>query len=218
MTMKLDELIDTLAADLTPVKPIKPRNGVALTLTAAFAAALGVIAWFGARGDIMAGAPDPIVVVRALLLVLLGLATSFAANNAARPAVGQGHNGWLWALAAAGVVPAAALLLYLYHRIYGMPFAPGDLDFHYAPYCLGISIAGAALIGAVQTLWLRRGAPTDVDRAGWLVGLAAGSLGTLAYSLHCPSNSIFYVGIFYCLAVGVCAGLGRLIVPRLIRW
>ncbi|MBU6207998.1 MAG: DUF1109 family protein, partial [Alphaproteobacteria bacterium] len=55
-------------------------------------------------------------------------------------------------------------------------------------------------------------------RAGWLVGLASGSFGTFAYSLNCPSNSIYYIGLIYSLAVGVCAVTGRLIVPRIIRW
>jgi hypothetical protein len=216
--MDTQSLIDQLATELTPVKPIRPRNGVALALVATFVAALGVIAVFGARDDIMAGTPDPIVLIRAMLLVLLGLATSFAVNNAARPAVGQSHNGWVWALAAALVVPVAAIALFIYHRVTALPFAPGDLDFHYGGYCLGISMASAALIGTVQTLWLRRGAPTDVHRAGWLVGLTAGGFGTFAYSLHCPSNSVFYIGMFYCLAVALCAVLGRLIVPRLIAW
>jgi len=29
---------------------------------------------------------------------------------------------------------------------------------------------------------------------------------------------VVYIGVWYSLAVGVCALLGRLIVPRLIRW
>jgi hypothetical protein len=216
--MKTQSLIDSLAADLKPVKPIKPRNGVAWTLLATLVTALSVIAMFGLRADIRAGAPEPLVVIRCLLLILLGLASTIAVDNAARPSVGQSHNGWVWALAAAMVVPVAAFLLYGYHRIAGLPFAKGDMDFHLAPYCLIISCACGLVIGTVQTLWLRRGAPTDINRAGWLVGLAAGGFGTLGYSLHCPSNSIFYIGSFYCLAVGVCAVVGRLVVPRLIKW
>ena len=216
--MNTQSLIDRLAADLPPVRPIQPRNGMALALIASLVAALCVIAWFGARDDIVAGAPDPIVVMRCLLLILLGLATSFAVTHAARPAVGRAHNGWAWALAAAMAMPASAVLLYAYHHLAGIPFAKGDMDFSYAPHCLAISGASALLIGTVQTLWLRRGAPTNLTRAGWLVGLAAGSFGTFAYSLHCPSNSIFYVGLFYGMAVALCAVAGRLLVPRLIRW
>jgi len=216
--MNTQNLIDSLVVDLQPVKSIKPRYGVVIALLATLAAALAVIAYFGARGDIMAGAPDPIVIVRGMLLILLGLATSFAAANAARPSVGANHNGWLWALAAALVLPIAATCLYGYHMITAEPFAKGDMDFHYGMHCLGISGASAALIGTAQTLWLQRGAPTNLTRAGWLVGLTAGSFGTFAYSLHCPSNSIYYIGTFYALALGLCAVIGRVIVPRLIKW
>lgn len=216
--MNTQDLIDDLVSDVKPVKTIKTGHGIVAVLVASSVAALGVIAYFGARSDILAGTPDPIVVVRGMLLVLLGLATSFAVTQAARPSVGQAHNGWAWALAAAMVLPVSAATLYGYHMLLAQPFAKGEMDFEYGPYCLAISGAGALLIGIVQTLWLRRGAPTDLHRAGWLVGLTSGSFGTFAYSLHCPSNSIYYVGLFYALAVGLCAAIGRLTVPRLIRW
>lgn len=216
--MNTQDLIDGLVSDVKPVRTIKTRNGIAVVLVATGVAALAVVAWFGARSDILAGAPEPIVVIRGMLLILLGLATSFAATHAARPSVGQGHDGWAWALAAALVLPLSATVLYGYHMWMALPFAPGEMAFGYAPWCLGISGTSALLIGAVQTVWLRRGAPTDLARAGWLVGLTSGSFGTFAYSLHCPSNSIYYVGLFYALAVGLCAFIGRIVVPRLIKW
>ena len=67
-------------------------------------------------------------------------------------------------------------------------------------------------------VWLRRGAPVNINRSALLVGLAAGSFGTLCYSLYCPSNSVEYVGIWYGLSVTLSAVAGRLIVPRFIRW
>ena len=48
--------------------------------------------------------------------------------------------------------------------------------------------------------------------------LAGGSLGALAYNLHCPYDSMIYTGLWYGLAVGIAALAGRLVVPRLIRW
>ena len=86
------------------------------------------------------------------------------------------------------------------------------------PWCFGVSIGGGLLIGAGLTLWLRSGAPTAINRIGWLVGLTSGSFGAFAYGLHCSSISVFYVGLWYTGAIMLCALLGRLIVPRLIRW
>ncbi|MDE2340723.1 MAG: DUF1109 domain-containing protein [Alphaproteobacteria bacterium] len=216
--MNTQNLIEQLSADLRPVTPIRPFSGVALVLITALLVALCTLVIFGGRADLMAGTPNPIVVIRGSLLVLLGLATSIAAARAARPTHGAGQNGWMWALAAALVMPLVAAMLFCYHLLTATPFKHGDMDFGYYAHCFGISVTGALLIGAGLTLWLRRGAPVNSVRAGWLVGLASGSFGTFAYSLNCPSNSIYYIGLIYSLAVGVCAVTGRLIVPRIIRW
>ncbi len=210
--------IDALVANLTPVRRVSPRFGVALVLaTAAFAAA-AVLGTYGPRSDLAQGSPHPMVLLRGGMLALLGIATSIAVANAARPSVGSGQNGWFWALAAAALMPLSATLLFSWHMMTGQPFAADAMDFHYAPYCLGIGCGSALLIGTALVLWLRRGAPTALDRAGWLVGIASGSFGAFAYSLHCPSTSIYFVGLFYTLTVAVSAVAGRLVVPRLIRW
>jgi hypothetical protein len=216
--MNTQNLIESLAADLKPVAPLKPRNGVAAMLAATCVAALGVALSYGWRADIMAGAPNPIVVVRGGLLLLLGLASGIALVRAARPSVGQAQNGWAWALFAALILPLTALFLYIYHMLMALDFAEGEMAFGYGWHCLGISAASAVLVAAAQVLWLRRGAPTHLQRAGWLVGISAGSFGTFAYGLHCPSNSIYYIGIFYSLAVALCALAGRVFVPRIIKW
>lgn len=210
--------IETLAADLKPVRRVRPIEGLGLVGGTLAIVALGVSLYYGLRPDIVAGAPHPMVVIRSGMLALLGTATALAATAAARPAVGQGQNGWAWALAAAALLPVAAVILYAFHRLTATPFQPDAFDFALAPWCLGIGTASALLIGSVLTAWLRRGAPTALNRAGWLVGIASGSFGVFAYSLHCPSNSIYYVGLFYTAVVAIGAVVGRLVVPRLIRW
>jgi hypothetical protein len=84
--------------------------------------------------------------------------------------------------------------------------------------CMAFSGLSGSATAVPMVLWLRRGAPTSPERAGWLTGVAAGGLGAFAYSLHCPFNDVVYIGLWYSLAVGLCAVLGRLVVPRLIRW
>jgi hypothetical protein len=210
--------LDSLVADLKPVRRIKPIEGLALVAGATAIIASIIILRYGLRLDIADGAPQPMVVIRSGMLILLGTATAFAATAAARPAVKPSQNGWGWALAAAALLPLAALILFFYHSLTGMPFQPGAFDFRYAPWCLGLGCGGALFMGSVLTAWLRKGAPTALNRAGWLVGLASGSFGAFAYSLHCPSNSIYYVGIFYTAVVAISAMIGRLIVPAAIRW
>jgi hypothetical protein len=71
---------------------------------------------------------------------------------------------------------------------------------------------------AVLVSWLRKGAPTAPDRAGLVVGIAAGSFGAFAFGLHCPDNNIVHVGVWHSAVVLAMGGLGRAIVPSLVRW
>ena len=104
MSTRID--IDALVADLKPVRRVRPIEGLALVGGALALVALAVILYYGVRPDILAGAPHPMVVIRSGMLALLGTATTLAATAAARPAVGQGQNGWGWALAATALLPA----------------------------------------------------------------------------------------------------------------
>jgi hypothetical protein len=200
--------------DLRPVRAIQAGHGLLILAATTLIACGATVAVFGLRADMAAFAPNLMVLLRGGMLLILGLATSLAALAAAKPAVGHGHDGWLWALAPALLFPIGALIMTLWAG--GIP--EGALRPDIGSYCLRISGASALLIGAGLTLWLRQGAVTALDRAGWLTGLAAGSFGTFAYSLHCPMNNIWYIGLWYTLAVGIAAVVGRLVVPRLIRW
>lgn len=212
MKMKTD--IDTLVADLQPVRPVEPRGGALLAIAAAAVAAAVVIAWQGLRPDIVAGNPHPMVMMREGMLLVLGFASLAAVVASARPGVGQSSGGWRWALAAASLFPLTSIVL----SFASGSFPAEDLYSVNGPWCLGISLGAGLLVGAVLTLWLRRGAPTALNRIGWLVGLTAGSFGTFAYGLHCVSITVYFVGFWYAGAIGLSALIGRLVVPRLIRW
>ncbi|MEH6714752.1 DUF1109 domain-containing protein [Parasphingorhabdus flavimaris] len=212
--MMSDKMIDSLVDDLTPVKPLRARNGLALTLVIAAVFAVAVAVFGGLRGDILMGIPHPMFFLRAGALLLLGVTSSYAVIAMSQPAVGNSFKGWVWALLAALLFPATAIVM-------AMMAAPDNMAIlvpRYGLECLGISMLLGTGIAATQVMWLRRGAPVALNRAGWLVGMSSGALGAAAYSLHCPFNSIFYVGLWYSLAVVLCAVVGRLVVPHLIRW
>ena len=212
MTMTID--IETLVTDLEPVRPVAPRAGVLLAVIAAAVVTAIIAAGLGLRPDIVAGNPQPVVMMREGMLHVLGFAALAAVVASARPGVGQSSTGWRWALAAASLFPLTSIAL----SVTGGGYPVEVLYSVDGPLCLAVSMAGGLMIGAALTLWLRRGAPTALDRIGWLVGLASGSFGAFAYGLHCVSITVFYVGLWYTGAVAICALLGRLIVPRLIRW
>ena len=71
----------------------------------------------------------------------------------------------------------------------------------------------AALIWAV-----RKGAPTNLARAGAVAGMVAGALGAAAFAFHHPSGSIPFIVLWYGGPIVLCALAGAVLGPRLLRW
>jgi hypothetical protein len=205
--------IQQLVDDLEPVRSLRPKQSMAASLIITGAILLLITLWLGPREDMMAGKPDSMFLLRGGILLLLGLANGYAAIAMASPSVGRQGSGWQIALAAAALFPLAALIV-------AMSAGPADAmaATQTGLQCLRMSVMGGLATAVPMVLHLRRGAPTSPERAGWLTGIASGGLGAFAYGFHCPFNNIIYIGLWYTLAVGICAVIGRLVVPRLIRW
>jgi hypothetical protein len=205
----ISELVD----DLRPVTPLGKTRGLIIPalLTAAFICV--IIVAKGLRADLISGHPAEMFLIRAGILLLLGTASAHAVISMACPAVGKHSNGWQMALAGALLFPLSAMIV----------ASSGDINpsismMKFGLECMMMSAIGALAIAIPMVIWLRRGAPTSLNRAGWLTGLASGGLAAFAYNLHCPFSDLAYTGLWYSLSVGVCALAGRAIVPRLIRW
>ncbi|WP_448660408.1 NrsF family protein [Sphingomonas sp. CJ99] len=206
--------IDRLVDGLTPVRRVRPGQGMMLGLALAATVAVAIVLWAGIRADIAAMRPLPIVVLRSGTLMLLGLATLKAVTAMVRPGIGNTQRGWAWMVAVALLFPLASVIGMIDEGRVPVEAMMNDA----ARDCLILSLSGALAIGTAMVLWLRRGAVVDPARAGWLTGLAAGAFGTLAYSLHCGENSVHYIALWYGTAVTISAVAGRLAVPPLIRW
>ncbi len=210
--------IEALVRDLTPVRRIKAREGVVLALLVAAVCSAAIAVGLGIRGDLANGSPHWMFIVRSATLLTLGIGAAIAATAAANPNVGgRRPRWWRWALGFALLYPAGALLTVLV-TIDTAGQAMRALDPRYGLQCLRMSALCALVVGAAMVAWLRRGAPVQAARAGWLVGLASGSLGAAAYSIACSENAVLYIGTWYTLAIAGCAVAGRLIVPRMLRW
>jgi hypothetical protein len=201
--------ISALVDELEPVTPMNwPRAMVAPGVLLALAA-ITVVVSIGARADVLAGNPHPMFLLRSGILLLLGGVCGTTLLAMASPGVGRHSSGWKIAVAAALLFPLAATIVAMNGE--ALPTASGLK-------CLGFSLLAGSATATPMVLWLRQGAPVSLERAGWLTGLTAGGLGAFAYGLHCPFNSLVYIGFWYSLAVGLGAVIGRLVVPRLIRW
>lgn len=215
---RLDALLDRLATDLEPVKPLDDRP-TALVLAGLFAAAAAlVLVWLGARPDLVLMQPHPMFMLRSGTLAVLAVVCVAAVVAQAHPGVGRNNQGlgqgWKVAAAMAALFPLVGAVVAFSDPAHARAMMAMPTGWQ----CLRMSLMSGAVCAVPMVLHLRRGAPVAPERAGLLVGLASGSLGALAYNLHCPFDSVVYIGLWYGVAVAAAAVAGRLLVPRLIRW
>ncbi|MXP43357.1 NrsF family protein [Allopontixanthobacter sediminis] len=208
------DFIEGLVGDLRPHQPLTLRRGLAIAVGST-ALTVGIMALLaGLRSDVMTGHFNPVFLLATGLFLMLGVAATFAVISMSRPQVGNTHGGWMWAAAMAALLPVSAGVLGVADH--------GSAFFQSQPaQGIGCLVNGSLLgliTGGALTLWLRRGAPTSPQQAGLLTGLAAGSVGIFAYSLHCPYDDLYHIGIWHSLAVAASALAGRIFVPALIRW
>ncbi|PWB84649.1 MAG: DUF1109 domain-containing protein [Methylocystaceae bacterium] len=71
---------------------------------------------------------------------------------------------------------------------------------------------------AVVILVVRRGAPTDLTRAGAMAGFVSGGLSTIGYAFHCMDDSFSFVALWYAGTIALCTLAGATLGPRLLHW
>ncbi|MBD3728269.1 MAG: DUF1109 domain-containing protein [Sphingomonadales bacterium] len=209
-----NRLIDELTEDLTPVRAFNPRDGVALVAGALALTVSGIAAIAGLRAGLGTTMPSPYFLIANLLLLGVGLAAATAVVAMAGPRVGNRHDAPKWALAMAAVLPLAALA-----SLAGQGHVESDMMHDAAGWrCMAYGTVDGLLAATAMVLWLRRGAPVSPERAGWWTGIAAGGLGSAAYGMHCPVDTLAHLGIFHMLPVLIAGIAGRIAIPPLLRW
>ncbi len=212
MTQKFS--LDDLVADLSPVAPISMRSGMGLLGAAMLVAVVGVIALFGLR-EALVSAQFPAENLLVLLLwFALALASGVTATQMAAPAIGSDRQSWRWVGWTAAAMPALGLVtLWRGGEAAWTQSAPTA-----ALTCTLMSLLAGSSVALTLVLWLRRGAPVTPERAGLLVGIAAGASGSLAYALHCPVDGMVHTGLWHAAPVVIAALVGRMALPPLLRW
>jgi hypothetical protein len=80
-----------------------------------------------------------------------------------------------------------------------------------------IALVAAPLLMAF--LWVMRSlAPTRLRWSGAASGFAAGSIGALVYTLHCPELAAPFLAIWYLLGMLIPTAIGAWLGPRVLRW
>ena len=210
-----DDLIAAMTDDLTPVKRVRPIEGLLLIGFAAIVASVVSIATFEWWDGLLTGGASGYFLVTHGLLLVLGGASTLAVVTGGLPRVGSRVDAPLWSAIMLGILPLAAIASLLSGE---GNHAHEGLNDPVAFLCTTASLSAGSLVLLAAVLWLRRTAPVSIERSAWVSGLAAGSLGTLAYGITCPLDTFSHVGIWHVAPVAISAVFARFVVPPLIRW
>lgn len=215
MNKSRENIIAGLTEDLQPVRRVTTRDGLMLLAFATFVAfAVSVFVydfWYG----MLEGEASAFFWVTNGLVLLLGCASALAMVIGGSPRVGQRQNAPGWAAAMVAVLPIAAIIALVSGEANHVHEGLND---PVAWMCTRASISAALLVGLASVLWLRRSAPVSIERSAWLVGIASGALGTFAYGITCPLDTVSHLGLWHVAPIAISAVVGRIVVPPLIRW
>lgn len=208
------DLIEELCGDLAPVATVSVRRGRVLLFAAMLAATLAIAMIWGLRPDVTHFAPDPVVLFASGLFAILAIAAGWLVTRMGVPAVGNHYEGWIWPALSLALLPVAALFA---------AWKTPQLAHAHAVHALGADcllwgILAGLIPALAMTIWLRRGAPTSPERAGFMIGLVGGASGAFAITLECDFPGIVHPAIWHLAIVGVGAALGRIALPPLLRW
>jgi hypothetical protein len=213
--MRTDELVAALSRHVEPVDRGFIRRTVGLALVAATVLALGLMAiWLGLRADVMTTRAAMFLVTKVVFaMAIVGIASIYLLRLA-RPG-GERKTASVWAMA-----PFAAVILL---AAVSLGSAPSS---HWNTMVLGdewleclLSIPIIAIVPFAILVWaVRKAAPTHLVRTGAFTGLVAGGISALAYALHCTSDSLPFVAVWYGGTIVLCTLAGAVLGPRLLRW
>lgn len=208
-----NSLIDTLASDLEPVQPIRLWHGMALVALSAIVTIALVELLDGLWYGIVQGRASGIFFIANGMFAIVGAAAALAVIRMSSPSVGNNQDGARWSAGMLALLPVSAALML---GVGGLISAASS-----DAYGLGCFLAGSGfglVTATALVFWLRRGAPVSLSAAGTLTGLAAGAIGSFAYGLACPIDTIEHLAIWHTAPVALLALVGRFTVPSLVRW
>jgi hypothetical protein len=211
---KIDDLIDVLARDLTPIR----RHALRMRLAYAIGAGiLGATVALAVSLDLRPHLHHVTVAafwVKFLYTAAMMIAAIVALERVARP---DGSVAEMMRVAMATLFVIAIL------AIAQLALAPADsyphLIFGFSASFCPFLIAIFGLPAFFANMWfLRRAAPMRPGLAGFIAGAAAGATGGWVYSWACVENGMPFIAIWYTLGILLSGGLGSLVGRFGLRW
>lgn len=209
------DLIDRLAADLTPVRPRSPWRDAAM-LAAVAAAQLALFLWLGAgRDDMRHATAQPSFWWKLSSLGLLALLGAATALRSLDPAADT-RRGFRFAAALIAAVLATGWAVDLLVEDAGTLSA--RLNWRMGLECAFETVALTLPATVMLGLLMRRGASTDPTRTALAIGLAGAAWGAFVFAFSCPSDDPLYIAVWYGGTIAWITVAARLILPRIARW
>ena len=213
--MKTDDLIDMLGTNIEPVKDGQLRNTLLIALAMGTAVALCLmLATFGAPAEAFGG--EYLGLTALALAFTLGLVAAGATFliRAARPG-----NPGRRPLVVIGLLFLAILSAGIVALVLARPAAWGGMIFGPQWAVCLICIPLFAIAPFASLIWaLRKEAPTNLTRTGAVTGLVAGALSATVLAFLHPGGSIPFIALWYGGPIVLCALVGAILGPRLLRW
>jgi len=157
---------------------------------------------------------EPMFWVRESYCAVLGVLGFVTAVRLARPGSRLG-------LVPMGI-PVAVIAMWVLAVVTLVVASPQDRAGLILGHSAGVCPFLIALVAApllIAFLWVMRSlAPTQLRWAGAASGFAAGSIGALVYTLHCPELAAPFLGIWYLLGMLIPTAIGAWLGPRVLRW
>jgi hypothetical protein len=213
--VKTDDLISLLSTGVEPVDARLPARRLLAALAVGTLISIVLVAGM-LRLNVALGREiaDPMFWVREAYCTVLGVLGLMLVVRLARPGRSIG-----FVPAAIVAVVTAMWMLALVALVAAAPESRTRMIVGHTAAVCPFLIAFVAAPLFVALIWAARGlAPTRLRWAGAASGFAAGAIGALVYTLHCPELAAPFLGVWYLLGMLIPTAAGALLGPRLLRW
>jgi hypothetical protein len=209
-----ENLIDGLADRLVPMPAKQLERRIAQAVAGgSVIVLLLVIGVIGLRPDLRVATGNADFWVKLAYTGCIALIALAGARRLARPEV-SGVN------AMGLVVPVGALaLLAIFELNLSAPAQREALIFGSSWRECPVLISALSLpLLAIMFRLFAGFAPRRARLTGAVIGLAAGAITAMLYSLHCPETAMTFLLLWYSAGIAIIAGIGAMIGPRFLRW
>ena len=208
------ELIDRLARDATPVRPLAlPSKRLARWTVATALCLAASVAWVEVRHDLAASMRTMSFLVQAGLLLVTALLSAAAALVVGVPGASSSRTvRWL------PLIATATWAAWLVAAIVAQPEVSRVWWPAAAPHCaLDVTLLGLVPGFLIWSL-VRRAAPLRPGWTGLLATLTAASVGALGTHLVCPNGDAAHLLVWHFVPVALLAAAGIQLGRRLLHW